>query len=108
MAKKIYEKQALILAPFKLPWKSYELEKVGDQTELWEISRFYNMHDEDVIGINYLKLAFLERISVCIKGTLTYQQETQWFYLCMNQNAWTKYFVSYRNFWFRKGQLSLI
>jgi len=59
-------KQTDHLASFKLPWKSYELKDFGDQIEMWERSHFYNMHDEDVKRINYLKPAFLERISVCV------------------------------------------
>lgn len=44
--------------------------ELGDQTD--------NMHAEDVKRINYLKLDFLERLSVCMGGggAVTYQQET--------------------------------
>lgn len=61
------------------------------------------MHDEDVESINYLKLAFLERISVCIKGRDIHipARNSDFVPAGKQVNAWSKYFVSehlsYRN-----------
>lgn len=76
----------IILASLKLPWKSLELKEFGDQVEMFERSRFYNMHDEDVKRINYLKTAFLERISVYEGEGHTHTSKKHSEFL----SAWTK------------------